>query len=278
MNIEKILNNNVVVTLNDKHQEIVVMGRGLAFQKRPGDLIEEDKIEKIFTLSNKNMTAKFQELVSEIPMEYMVISEKIINYAKMKLGRKLNDSIYISLTDHIHNAVECYITGITLNNALLWEIKRFYKDEFDVGKEALKMICDEFNTKLPEDEAAFIALHVVNAQLNEDMHRIMGITKVMQEILNIVKYHFRMEFDEESLNYYRFITHLKFFAQRLLNGNYYNDNENELFDMVKIKYSDSYECIKKIQKFIKEKYVYELTKEEMLYLMIHITRVVEKNK
>lgn len=277
MNIEKVFNNNVVVA-KVKGKEVVVMGRGLAFQKRSGDLIEEDKIEKIFTLSNKDINDKFQELVAEIPMEYMVISEKIINYAKTQLGKKLNDSIYISLTDHIHSAVERYRSGIILKNAMLWDTKRLYRDEFLLGKEALRMIKDQFNIELPEDEAAFIAFHIVNAQLNEDMPIVMNITKVMQEILNIVKYHFRVDFDEEALSYYRFVTHLKFFAQRLLNGNYYNDDDNELFDLFKNKHPASYECIKKIQKFIEEKYSHELTKEEMLYLMIHITRVVEKNK
>lgn len=275
--IDKVLNNNVVVA-KDEGKEIIVMGRGVAFQKRSGDLIEQDKIEKIFTLSNKDMTDKFKELVAEIPMEYMVISEKIINYAKTQLGKKLNDSIYISLTDHIYTAVERYHKGIILKNAMLWDTKRLYRDEFSIGKEALKMIKNQFNIWLPDDEAAFIAFHIVNAQLNEDMPIVMNITKVMQEILNIVKYHFKVDFDEEALSYYRFVTHLKFFAQRLINGNYYNDDDNELYDMLKNKYPASHECTKKIQKFVEEKYSHELTKEEMLYLMIHIERVFQKNK
>lgn len=277
MNIDKVLNNNVVVA-KDKGKEIIVMGRGIAFQKKSGDLINQEKIEKVFTLSNKAMNDKFQELVAEVPMEYMVISEKIINYFKTQLGKKLNDNIYISLTDHIYTAVERYKNGIILKNALLWDTKRLYKDEFLLGKEALRMISDQFNIELPEDEAAYIAFHIVNAQLNEDMPIVMNITKVMQEILNIVKYHFKVEFDEESLSYYRFVTHLKFFAQRIFNGDYYNDDDSELFDMVRKKHSASYECTKKIQKFVEEKYNHVLTKEEMLYLMVHIERVVQKNK
>ncbi|WP_334212291.1 PRD domain-containing protein [Clostridium paraputrificum] len=103
----------------------------------------------------------------------------------------------------------------------------------------------------------------------------MNMTKVMQEILNIVKYHYRIDFDEESLSYYRFITHLKFFAQRLFNGKTYTDKDDEIYDMIKIKYPIAHECVKKVEKFIKEKYTYDLTKEEKLYLMIHIQRVTE---
>lgn len=275
MKIEKILNNNVVVSLNEKGQEVIVMGRGLAFQKKIGAEIEEGNIEKIFTITNKDITDKFQQLLSEIPTEYMLLSERIITYAKTQLGKKLNESIHISLTDHINSTIERCNNGVSLRNALLWDIKRLYKDEFYIGLEALRMIKEELNVELPEDEAAFIALHIVNAELNEEMPNLMNMTKVMQEILNIVKYHFRIDFDEESLSYYRFITHLKFFAQRLFNGKIYADKDDEIYEMIKIKYPTSYECVKKIEKFIKEKYTYDLTKEEKLYLMIHVQRVTE---
>ncbi|WP_027634694.1 BglG family transcription antiterminator LicT [Clostridium hydrogeniformans] len=277
MNIEKILNNNVVVSLDDKGKEVIVMGRGIAFQKKVGMIVEKDKVEKIFTLSNKELSDKYKQLLLEVPVEYVILTEKIISYAKLKLGKKLNESIHISLADHIASAVERYKEGIQLRNPLLWDIKRIYKDEFSIGKESINMINNDLNVELSEDEAAFIALHIVNAELNEEMPKVMDMTKVMQEILNIVKYHFKIDFNEESLSYYRFITHLKFFAQRLFNGNAYKDKEDELFEMIKRKYLKSYECVKKIDKFIKEKYKYELTKEEKLYLTIHIERVTESN-
>ena len=165
MKIEKILNNNVVVSINDKGQEVIIMGRGLAFQKKIGAEINEGNIEKIFTITNKDITDKFQQLLQEIPSEYMLLSEKIITYAKSELGKKLNESIFISLTDHINSTIDRYKNGIQLKNALLWDIKRLYKDEFCIGVEALKMIKEDLNIELPEDEAAFIALHIVNAEL-----------------------------------------------------------------------------------------------------------------
>ena len=38
------------------------------------------------------------------------------------------------------------------------------------------------------------------------------IMKLVKEITNIVKYQMGLDFDEESVYYYRFITHLKFFC------------------------------------------------------------------
>lgn len=277
MRIEKILNNNVVISLNEDNEEFIVMGRGIAFKKRCGDIIIRNNIEKIFTLSNPNINNKFIELISSIPLEYAVISEEIIKYASDELGKKLNESIYISLTDHIYNAIQRQKSGIVVTNGLVWETKQLYREEYQVGIKALEIIKRNFDINLPIDEAAFMALHFVNANLNEEMPIIIGITKLIQEILNIVKYNFNIEFDIESLAYYRFITHLKFFAQRLFN-NKVNEvgTENDLFEIVKDKYNESYKCIKKIEKFILERYKYELSKEEMLYLIIHVEKLINK--
>jgi beta-glucoside operon transcriptional antiterminator len=275
--IEKVLNNNAVISTKNK-QEIIIIGRGISFNKRVGDDINEQLIDKIFTLENEDIMKKFKILIANMPLEYMEISEKIIAYAKMKLGKKLNDSIYIHLTDHIHFAIERYKSNLPIKNGLLWEIRQLYKDEYEIGLEALNMICEQFGVILPEDEAGFLALHIVNAELNEEMPVVKDMTKVMQEVLTIVRYHFKVEFNENSLPYYRFITHLKFFAQRLVRGNHYNSTtDDDLHHVIKVKYPDAHKCSQKIKKFIEGSYTYELTDEEMIYLTIHIERVVKNS-
>lgn len=276
MKIAKVFNNNVISAFNEKNEELVVMGRGLAFQKKPGDLVDEDKIEKIFGLKNKDMSERFKTLLYEVPVEYMEVTEEIIKIAKSRLGRNLNDSIYISLTDHIHFAVERNQKGYDIKNALLWEIKRFYKEEFSIGTEALQLIKEKLGVLLPEDEAGFIAMHIVNAELNQEMPNVANITKVMQNILNIVKYHFKMDFDEESLNYFRFVTHLKFFAQRLYSKTYIEDDDLFLFETVRQKHKEAFECTEKINEYIENQFDYSLTNNEKLYLAIHIQRVVNR--
>ncbi|MGL5314273.1 MAG: BglG family transcription antiterminator LicT [Peptostreptococcaceae bacterium] len=277
MVIEKILNNNVVITKDENNNEIVVMGRGLAFKKRTGDYIPKDMVDKVFRLSDPNMTLKFQELISDIPLEYMKLSDGIISYTKDKLGKKLNDSIYISLTDHMHTAIVRASEGVSVKNALLWDIKRFYKDEFNIGLKALDYIEEKFEVRLPEDEAGFIALHIVNAQMDQDIKIIYEITQIMQEISNVVKYYYGITFDEDSVYYYRFITHLKYFAERLVSNKPHESEEDDLLDVIKVKYSNAYSCIEKVGEFIYKKYNYELTNEEKLYLTIHVERVVSKS-
>lgn len=277
MVIEKVLNNNVVV-VRENDVEKIVMGRGLAFQKRAGDEFDEDLIDKTFILTNQKAANKFQQLVVDIPIEHIELAEEIISYAKLKTGKKLNDMIYISLVDHIYTSIVRFLDGITVKNALLWETRRFYPDQFAIGKMALDMIEERFKVRLPEDEAGFIALHLTNAAMDENEYQdIYQITRVMQEIVNIVRYKFNVEFDEDSVYYYRFITHLKFFSQRLVNGKIYEDTpDNTLLEMVKNQYRNSYDCVKRIAAFIQKKYQYILSDEEKLYLTIHIERVIYK--
>lgn len=278
MKIEKVLNNNVVVTRNDKGRETIVMGRGIAFKHKPGDDIDQSLIEKTFTITDQSMSDRFQQLLADIPMSHMLLSERIVNYAKIKLGKKLNDSIYVTLPDHISTAIQRYREGIILKNPLLWDIKRFYKDEYEIGLKANQVVLEETGVEFLEDEAAFIALHFVNAQLGEQISNVYDITYIMQEVCGIVKEYFHMEFDEESLDYYRFITHLKFFAQRLKSNLHYDDDTEDLLEVVRFKQRKAYQCAKKVAAFVMEKYSYDLGAEELLYLTVHIARVTRKAK
>ena len=273
MEISKVLNNNVAVVI-ENNEEKIVMGRGICFKKKTGDTIAPETIDKVFYLHNQEVLSRFKELVVDIPLEYLEIGEEIMDEARLSLGKALNDNIYISMVDHIYTAVVRAKDDILVKNALLWDIQRFYKEEYQIGKKALEIIEKKTGVLLPNDEAGFIALHIVNGQLDEDVHDMYEITKIMQEIENIVRYHFKIEFNEESAYYYRFITHLKFFAQRLVEHKKPNQKEDDLLEVVQVKYANAYQCVEKIAIYIKNQYNYELYDEEKLYLTIHIHRVV----
>lgn len=278
MKIAKVINNNVISVYQADGTELVVMGRGIAFKKKPGETVDENRIEKVFALKNKQTSDNFKMLLREVPIELIVIVEEIVDYAKKNLGKKLNENIYVSLTDHINFAVERQQQGLEIKNALLWEIKQLYKEEFRIGLKTLERIKGKLDIDLPEDEAAFIAIHIVNAEMNEEVSTTMDITKFMQQIINIVKYHFGTEFEEESLSYFRFITHLKFFAQRVFKGAHYEDNYDHLYDLIKEKHKEAALCTEKIKMFVEKEYNHKLTNEEMLYLTVHLERVVNRVK
>lgn len=276
MKINKIINNNVI-SVTQNNQERVVMGKGIGFQKEEGDIVEESKIDKIFDLNNQEISDRFKTLLIEVPIEIVQAVEKIIEVAKIEYHKELSDTIYVALTDHINFAIERQQEGMAIKNGLLWEIKKFYPTEYDIGMRGLDWIEEIAGAKLPEDEAGFIAIHLLNAEHN-NLADYNHVTEMVQNILSLVKYHFRLDFDEESLTYFRFVTHLKFLAQRILSKNPLNTSEIELYDIVKEKYKDAFKCVKKIEVFLMKKYQYEMTKDEALYLTIHIQRLISRNE
>ncbi|MEG5755385.1 MULTISPECIES: BglG family transcription antiterminator LicT [Enterobacter cloacae complex] len=277
MKIAKILNNNVVVVQDERGREQVVMGRGLAFQKRVGEALDTARVEKVFALQSDELVRRLGELLSQIPLEVMTTCDRIIGLAAQRLG-KLQESLYITLTDHCYFAIERQKNGLAIKNVLLWDIKRLYPKEFELGQEARAIIARRLNVELEEDEAGFIALHLVTAQLNSEMPEVMHVTRVMQEILQLVKYQLQLEYDEESLSYQRFVTHLKFFAQRMLTRTVVEDDDVSLHTAVKDNYSKAWKCAEKIAQHLNKSYQRELTTEEIMFLAIHIERVRKEGR
>ena len=273
MRIEKVINNNIVSAFDDTGREIVVMGRGLGFGVRPGQPVNEDKIEKEFRIKSRDTADQLKELLADMPLERAQISADIISYAKRSLNLKLNQSIYVTLTDHINFAIDRFEKGINLQNALLWDIKRFYPREFNLGLYALRLIKERLDVELPEDEAGYIALHFVNAEYGTNIKDAFRFPNQLKDILQITSDELGIVLDERTLHYERFVTHLKFLLQRVYRRELLPNEENELAELMRTKYPKEYACSCKIAEYIEKNADCKLSGEEVMYLAIHIRRV-----
>lgn len=276
MKIAKIINNNVVSTCDEEGREIIVMGRGVGFKAKEGSTIDEEKVEKIFRLESQNTMDRFKELLENLPMEHVQISAEIIGYAKEVLNRPINPNVYITLTDHINFALERYKQKMMFSNPLIREVRSFYHAEYLIGEYAIAMIERDLGVKLPVDEAASIALHIVNAEYDAPMGDTIKITNLIQQVLEVVREYFSIELDEQSLSYERFITHLRFLAQRVFTGEHMNLDNLEFQEVIDRLYPEEYVCSQKIQALIKLQYRHQVTEEEVAYLALHIKRIRTK--
>lgn len=276
MIIMRILNNNAALTLDEQGQEKIVCGKGIAYKKKIGDTIEESAVNKVFLASDRTERQKLITLLAEIPLEHIRVAGDIVEMVRAHFGKNLNDSLHINLSDHIHTAVKRFRDGITVSNSLLWDIRRYYTTEYNLGLKALDMIQEKLSVRLPEDEAGFIALHIVNAEMDEsNIAQVYRITQVIQELINLVRYHFTIDFSETSTDYYRFVTHLKFLARRLVEAKQYDTHQDDdLYRILCRKYPETFKCVQRICTFVQKKYGYPLSEDEQIYLMIHIERVV----
>lgn len=270
--VEKVINNNVILARNDEGQDVVVMGKGIGFQKKAGSKVLHKKIEKIFSLESRVQADQFAELVKKIPRDHLSVIIEIIDYARSCIARTISPSIYISLTDHLNFSLERMKKGWMFEHPLLNEVRTFYPNEYIVGEYALNLIEKRIGVKLPVDEAAAIALHLVNAEYHLDMGTALKLTNLVRESLQLVEETLHIKLDEKSLSCSRFITHLKFMIQRVLQDQMLDD-EDELTMLIAEQYHEEFEISKLIGQFILENYEKQVTKDELAYMTIHIRRL-----
>lgn len=279
MVIEKVLNNNVVISKNELGEEIICMGKGLAFQKKTGDTISEESIQKEFVLKDSFTTHQFQQLMADVPLEEVELVKQIVDLAEEQLNIQLSPNIYLTLTDHIHYAISRAKENIELPNPLLFETKKFYPKEYRAAKQALQLVEEKLGVTLPADEAGFIAFHFVNSeQGNGDMQVTMAATKMVRDILSIISKFFGIAFDEDSLNYQRIITHLQFFTQRYLKDEASDEKDEFLYALVQGKYPKAFRCVERINEYLIQTQQKEMGSGEQIYLTIHIQRVVTEKQ
>ena len=274
MQVERVINNNVVSAFDPKGKEVIIMGKGVGFQAKPGKEINQKLIEKIFYLESQTAVNKFKELIENLPLEHIQISNEIITYADKILNQKLNPNIYITLTDHINFAIERFKQDMIFDNPLLWDVQRMYRQEYLIGEYAIALIEKRLGLRLPVDEAASIALHIVNAEYNTVMSRTMSITKLLPKVLEIVNEDFGIVLEEGSLQFERLVSHLRVMIQRILSGEQLDNIDMEFCEMVKKLYPAEFACCEKIAEYLKESFQETIVPEEMSMLTVHIRRVV----
>lgn len=273
MRITKTLNNNIVIASDSQGREVVLMGKGIGFGCKQGMPPDMRLVEKqFFGLSSGAHIQQLAELLDRIPLEHLSIGMQIVEHVQEKIKKPLNETLVLMVSDHISFAIERHKKGLDLNNALLWEIKKFYPDEYQLGLDALDIVQREAGIRLREDEAGFLAMHIVNAQYGSGDSLAQDLLQVIQDVVNLVRYTYGMELDENSLDYIRFVTHLKFFFSRILAKETYAGNE-DLYSIVSVMYPKAAACVRKISGYLRQKLDYSLGLEEEGYLIIHVEKL-----
>lgn len=279
LKVIKKLNNNVIIAFKDGNQ-VVAFGKGIGFNIKGGDIVSDDKVNQIFWNKQGNHSEEFDTLLKNTRAEYFEICNEIIKVAQSELKQDFNENFYFALLDHIQLAVNRFLRGIELSNLMLGDIRRLYPNEYEVGLRALQIIKAYLKVVLPDDEAGFIAFHIVNY---EDGSQQVGAQKAMnliREVSNVVKYELLLDIDEQSFQYQRFLTHLKFFSQRLLSPDpiQVESVDKNILNYVKTSYQDSFKCAEKISVFIQNKYHKSVPDTEIVYLTIHIHKIYSSSK
>lgn len=219
MLVAKTINNNIVECTSSDGKSLIAMGRGIGFDFKAGSTLPEERIERTFSMDEKTRGyGNIRTLFSSVPEELLDICISIIDNAKQSLNTTLNDSIYITLTDHLHFAISKAEDGIDFHSALSGEVKVFYPGEYMMGLSAIEAIREKMGVSLPKEEACTIALHIVNAEYNSSIGSVLKITRAIAEIIDIIKHYTGLEIRDDMVDGAALISYLKYFVFRVFTG------------------------------------------------------------
>ncbi len=272
MRLIKALNNNVALVQDEKGQEAVVMGKGVAFNGKPGDPVREALIEKYFVLDGDRGKRDFDSLLKRITVDDMELASSIIREGEEELGYRCSDSILLTLSDHLGMMLERMKEGIFFGTPLEWDIRLIYPKEYQFARKAVAGLREKTGYQIPDQEAAFLVLHFINAHSGgNDMRETVMCTKIIQNILNICKLYYGREFQEDDFDVSRFITHVRYFVRRQIKGEHL-----KIDAAIAEKCPEDYKCAMKIARFLRQMYQWEVSQGEILYLTLHLNRMSGK--
>ena len=277
LRVKKVINNNILCVIDERNQELIVTGKGLGFRRHPGEFVDPERVEKVYRMESRDKQRKLRELVEQIPIEHLELTEELIADIKRRISSPLNESLLITLADHISFAIRRKQEGVTFQNPLQGDIMCYYPTEYRLGQYCVSVVRERTGIELSDSEASFIALHIVNAELNTDMSEMYDITRLIEGALQVVEYYYRRTFDRESLDFNRFVVHLRYFAQRLFHSGALEDGgaaqDAQFREMIIKSCAPHYKCAQHIAVYVKNTWHRELSDDEMIYLTIHLKRI-----
>lgn len=276
MKIKKILNNNAVV-VDDHGQEKIAMGGGISFEKGKNDIVDKQRIEKLFILEDQERYGYLQEMLQTLPEEEIAVSERIISYAEQELQVSFNEHIHIALTDHLSFALERLRSGLIIHNTLLEEIRLLYPAEFQIGLHAKRLITEHLQIDIPEDEVGYIAMHIHTARMNAGAQdTAAGMAAIIKDMVNDIEYMLNQPLDRKSADYERLMSQLKSILQQYQKDQPGSELNPELIQIAVEKYKTVYEQVQEMVENMEHEYGYIFTESQCVLITIEVNRLLER--
>lgn len=270
MKLLRKINNNAAVAQDKRGREMVVLGKGVGFHTMPCELTDLSVIYRTFY----DVDPQYYEMVSSLPEETLMAGADIAEQAEILLEMELNPNLPFTLADHIAFALQREQQGIQLATPLSYDVKHLYPLEYELGLRALETIRLRTGGGLPRAEAVSIALHIVNAELEgSDLHSTLMAVEVLEAVTAVVEQTLHITLDHESYNYARFAMHIQFLVRRLSMGTAMEQGSGGMLRELSAEYPLIYRCAQSVAQTIEQSYGWHCSRDEVLYLMLHIYRV-----
>ena len=268
--VVKSFNNNILL-VKENGKEKILFQKGIGFGRRPGDLIEKGiVVEKVFIIEDEDNQRNFNEILDRVDSKLIVLVEELIAEITDELGEELNENIHVGLTDHLFYAIRRLEDNEEIQNPFLVEIETLYGREFSMACRLANRIKEELGVERPEGEKGFIALHIHSARNNGKLSNTIKYSFLSNSIIEHVEKRLEIKIDRKSLDYARFLTHIRFAIERIITN---SPTKNDLIDVIKVKYRLSYKIARETKDIIcKALDINSVSEDEVAYLAMYIER------
>jgi beta-glucoside operon transcriptional antiterminator len=272
----KVLNNNVVISVDASGQERVLMGRGLGFQLSPTDTIDPAKVEKTFILDQGSEADHARQLLASVPYPVIEAVTRAVDEAERSLGRSLGRRLLIAVIDHVQYVLERMQQGIRIPSTTMPELRVLHPQEFAAATAMAASVSSSLATELPEEEAVFLTMHLLNATRDEPNGTAALLFRRVQHVVTTVEGGLGVKLDPTSPDYARFILHVQFLLQRLVAKTMLRGSDTSFFEFAKLSYPRSYAIATDVKAYVNAATGSELTDEELLYVIVHVERLANQ--
>lgn len=278
MRIVQIINNNFVISQNKMGEEIIIYGKGIGFHGKRGQKIVEDQIQKVFKMEGDSCSTGIQTLLQDTPEEVVTFGLKAVEYIEKTCSKQITSRyLFVPLVDHLNTTLERCMKGIEFSNESLLNIPYLYREEYKIAQDVCDMMTSEFEIKIPESEAAFITLHIIDSELNLESGDGYKANNIISMAVQTIEDYFQITIQKENYVFARFVTHLQFFAKRVIQGIQLTD-EDEIQKYMRKQHVEAYKCAKKIVSELEDQYHMVIDETEITYLTIHIAYILKESK
>lgn len=276
LSVAKALNNNVIIAKHPEHGEVVVIGKGIGFNRKTGDFIPLEAIEKLFILTSQQEQEQYKQLLPQVDEQLIETIGEIIMYISEKTDVQLNEHIHIALTDHLAFAIKRAEQDIAFHNPFLFETKEIYPLEFELAEYAIDLIHRKMGVDLGEDEVGFVALHINSAMTNRHISEVREHAQLIADLVKVIEEELHFTILRDSLDYSRLLTHLRFAIERVRRGEHVSEVD-KLASLLKKEYPVLSRLAKKLTLVMEQRLNKPVYQAEVSYLTLHLHRIAPKN-
>jgi transcriptional antiterminator len=277
LRIKKALNNNVLIAEHPSYGEVVLIGKGIGFNRKRDDYIETSSVEKFFVLRNGKEQENYIKLLPFLENDLQEVIISSIELIRKRTNASLNEHIHVALTDHLMFAVNRLSQGLEVKNPFLVETKTLYPFEYDIASEIVQLIGERANVHLPKGEIGFIALHIHSSLANKNLSDVNQHSQLISRLIDLTEEQLDTKIDKDSIDYMRLVRHLRYTIERVNNGERVEEPE-KISSLLKDEYPVCYNLSWKLIKVMQQALQKPVFDAEAVYLTMHLQRLQKKFK